>query len=138
MSELLPILHPAMSLCGICPDPGHCCQSFQLIAPSPETTGERSFWESSWREDALAFAQNELGLPFEPSAIAERFAHDPEPYVTVLYSCPKLQADGLCGIYEDRPNLCRRYVPGSDSICAMKGIVSTPYHGDSTSEVAKD
>jgi uncharacterized protein len=35
--------------------------------------------------------------------------------------CPHLNQDGLCSIYEDRPEVCRGYMP--DEIC---GMVSAP------------
>jgi Fe-S-cluster containining protein len=31
--------------------------------------------------------------------------------------CTALQSDGRCSIYEDRPDLCRRYRPGQDGLC---------------------
>lgn len=35
-----------------------------------------------------------------------------------MFSCPMLRADGRCGVYEQRPDVCRKYEPGTDRMCA--------------------
>lgn len=34
-----------------------------------------------------------------------------------LFSCTKLLANGRCGIYAQRPELCKSYAPGNDMLC---------------------
>ena len=38
------------------------------------------------------------------------------------FSCPRLTEEGTCGGYENRPNLCRIFVPGYHQPCAMNSI----------------
>lgn len=125
MSSLLPILnsHGAPgTLCSICPDPGKCCRNFLL---SRNNGDQLTFWAETWREDAHA----ELDLrklPFridriESTSITASFRE----YVTLRYSCGHLTADGRCGIYEDRPDTCRLYTPGTSDLCAFGELLKS-------------
>jgi Fe-S-cluster containining protein len=117
-NTLLPILRenaPLMSLCSICPKPGACCSNFMLYGDGASPT----FWKDSWQEDAIADLEAK-GLPFYPARIVQEFTSaDGRVYVTVEYDCPELEDDGRCGIYADRPSLCRRYMPLSDQLCIL-------------------
>jgi Fe-S-cluster containining protein len=59
--------------------------------------------------EAAEHAALRYGLPFVP-------AHQ-HPDGRWDWSCTQLQKDGRCGIYEDRPQLCRTYAAGSDPLC---------------------
>lgn len=42
-------------------------------------------------------------------------------YLQLECRCTALQSDGLCGIYEERPLVCRMFVPGSaDCLATVK------------------
>jgi Fe-S-cluster containining protein len=114
----LPVLQSSVSqmqLCGICPDPGRCCRKMVLSSGAQALT----YWKDGW-EDAARADMQRRGLPFEPLAIAEEYA-DSEgiAYVSVFMTCPELLPNGRCGIYEDRPRVCRSYVPASDRLCVF-------------------
>lgn len=124
-STLLPVLqqnHPNMSLCSICPKPGHCCHGFVLQGESNSAVSTE--WEDSWREDALARMRNN-DLPFLPFEMCDGLSKDENgrEYGWVRLTCPKL-INGRCSIYETRPTVCRTYVPGESGICVFHGIVS--------------
>lgn len=98
---------PQMTLCSICPKPGHCCKSFTLFTLD-ET--EVTFWRDGFEEQAKEYA------PFVPTIQAEYVSKETgEPYVSVRWSCPHLTGQGRCGIYETRPVICRRFLPGDKS-----------------------
>lgn len=50
-----------------------------------------------------------LSLPFLPL--------DMSPEGEWRFWCPKLDANGRCGIYDDRPAACRNYEPQTDGLC---------------------
>jgi Fe-S-cluster containining protein len=107
-----------MNLCQMCPKPGSCCRGFVLS----DDDGDITFWKSSWREDTVK-AMEKWGLPFRPAEINEEFVEgDGDPYVTVKLDCPKLSSDGRCTIYNERPEACRNFVPGSDTLCVFEEI----------------
>ena len=111
----LPILRTEATqvFCEICPEPGHCCKGF-------------TFQKSFWKDEGLDAAQQVLtegDVPF----IIERWAgydwttKEGRAYDWVVCSCPKLEEDGRCGIYLDRPGTCRNYAAGSDPLCVFSG-----------------
>lgn len=118
-TALLPIIQAApMSLCSICAEPGACCQNVNLHVKGESIT----FWEVSWRSDSKR-EMRERGLPFFASSVRSRHKdEDGSDYVTLWFDCPKLQPDGRCGIYADRPRLCRTYLPGQDDLCVMTNM----------------
>jgi Fe-S-cluster containining protein len=121
MSELLPILHPAMQLCSICPSLSACCKGLMLNYPNDDGVRvHESFWIENWQQDAQKWV-DDRGLDFKASSIAETFHDDASgrDYVTVSYDCPNLTAAGRCGIYETRPKLCRIFVPGTNELCVF-------------------
>lgn len=130
MSTLLPILYsqpPQMSLCSICPEPGRCCKQVCLPSAPP-------FWKSSWKEDARAWlTDNEL--PFAPHSIGTtHIADNGDEYVVIWFGCHNLTAQGLCGIYETRPDTCRTFVPGSDALCVFHEDAPLAFQGFPRSE----
>ena len=108
---------PQMTLCGMCPKPGHCCKNIYL---TKQSNGEPpTYWADTWEEDARA-RMTEYGYPFLPGRIVHTYTSDEgREYVTINYDCPKLTDAGLCSIYEDRPKLCRQFVPESSPLCVF-------------------
>lgn len=114
MSALLPILHPAMALCGICPEPGHCCKDFILEG----AIGVITFWADSWREDAEQYLR-ENNLPYRVHrAEGSYWTASFQEFTRVRFSCEHL-SNGRCGIYERRPEICRKFLPGSSTLCVF-------------------
>lgn len=110
------------SLCDSCSKPGACCNDMVLFGARWPGTA----WADSWREDALGHIDNAIpGHPFIPLRleIVEGDCRDPaagdRDYGKVHWACTKLTPEGRCGIYEDRPQLCRDYAAGSDRLCVM-------------------
>jgi Fe-S-cluster containining protein len=112
---------PVMALCSLCPEPGHCCKKFAL-----------SLGGYSKREDWVGQARQELrdrGLPFQPLTIQRDYAVEDQnspdfrsERVTLYFYCPKLSKDGRCTIYPFRPDVCRVFVPASDTLCVFHGL----------------
>ena len=90
-----------MSLCDTCMKPGACCQRLFLTGAGGEAEAPKSF------EAAEHFAMRS-GLPFRPLYQTEAAWH---------WWCTALGSDGRCTIYENRPQLCRDFKPGSDPLC---------------------
>jgi Fe-S-cluster containining protein len=116
----LPVLlenTPIMPLCAVCSDPGRCCLRFGYGFQKDEPV---TFWKESWERDAWEFPQRKK-LPYVPTGINGEWTDDESgrEYVSLWYSCPKLGADGRCTIYAERPQACRRFAPGSSSICVL-------------------
>lgn len=95
-----------MSLCDACLKPGHCCKAMHV------TGGSR---EHGFMQEPMSFQTGEHvamrhGLPFRPLEQGEDGAW-------LSWWCTNLRDDGRCSDYENRPDLCRRYVAGSDRLC---------------------
>lgn len=121
MSTALVILNniPAMSACSFCPKPGMCCSGFPLASRK----GELTFWAADPIKDAKKMLLS-WNLPFNPTKIRATYSNKRGwKYVTLLYSCPKLKEDGRCGIYEFRPDVCRRFIPGQGEICYFDKLI---------------
>ncbi len=58
------------------------------------------------------------GFPFKVVE-EERGVHDGKPFYAYLFGCPELKADGRCGIYRKRPQVCRDFKAGSGPLCVM-------------------
>ena len=102
-----------MSLCDKCFAPGACCKNLFLSRGSEPRTvwlGSRDYIIGQLRRD---------GLPFEPAEPRGRWIDEASgsAYGAFTYSCPKLEANGRCGDYENRPDVCSGYVPRSDALC---------------------
>ena len=99
------------SLCENCGDPGRCCKDIKLT--------RKAFGGITKLECLVILATIEhpdphmlnTGLPFLPEYVGED-----EQW---RFSCPRLREDGRCGDYENRPNLCRTFVPGAHHPCVM-------------------
>jgi Fe-S-cluster containining protein len=95
-----------MSLCDTCRSPGVCCRSITLIGG--EGQGYERFRLGMTEEEAAHLCVA-YGFPFVP------YTTDAEGYV--LFTCPELDDDGRCKIYENRPSPCRNFEPGSSPLC---------------------
>jgi Fe-S-cluster containining protein len=103
------------SLCDRCYAPGQCCKGFTLFTPEGE---ERTFWVEG--DDTVEDYLGEHELPFTPELL-EEFA-DPETgrkYGSYRFSCAKLDGDGRCSIYDDRPEICRNFEPAGGSLLCV-------------------
>lgn len=117
MTRVIPIVESSKwesEICGRCVSPGRCCTGFNL---SDADGNSRTFWDDET-------PQIWDGLPFKPKERWGQWTVESGPDVGRTYSawrwtCTKVGADGKCTIYEDRPDLCRRFEPLSDQLCAM-------------------
>lgn len=109
-----------MSLCDVCTRPGRCCSGFVLNASwandvtALEALAGLASCDPLNRDDrAPAY-----GLPFLP------LYKDPKGWWR--FWCPNLGRDGRCGDYENRPQVCRDFVPESgDALCALNANAIT-------------
>ncbi len=86
----LPILSENGSLCEQCV--ALCCRYFAFQIDKPTT--KRDFEDMRWyllHEDSLIFVE------------------DGEWYIQINRKCRALLPDNRCGIYENRPSICREY-----------------------------
>ncbi len=83
-------LRPDESLCSYCG--AKCCRYFALAIDTP--TDREDFDYIRWY------------LLHERAAV---FVEDDSWYLLVQTRCRQLRDDGLCGIYETRPQICRDY-----------------------------
>lgn len=91
------------TMCDSCMSPGACCKRLFL------TGGRLGFrFEQPMTREVAEHEAMRQGLPFVPA--------DSENGIW-RWTCPALQDDGRCGIYESRPEVCRRYEPGRDPLC---------------------
>ena len=103
---------PQMSLCQVCPEPGHCCREIVLYEDGGFVPFK--YKRETWQADAAADMERQ-DFPFVPVTIEEDLG---DGMVSVKFTCPKL-LDGRCMIYASRPQLCRDYVPGGGGICVF-------------------
>jgi Fe-S-cluster containining protein len=101
-----------MSLCDRCFSPGACCKDIPLITPGLaklDTVEEANDFISTIREAEWGDPTTAPEMPFKAKFKDENGVW--------RWSCPALQRDGRCGIYESRPHVCRKFEPASDAIC---------------------
>ncbi len=84
-------LAPGESLCDHCT--GKCCRYFALPIPRAPTTWD-DFDEIRWY---LAHGQTMI------------YVEEGTWYLLVMTRCTYLAPDNRCGIYHDRPKICREY-----------------------------
>lgn len=94
------------TLCDVCLEPGACCKRLHLTGFSEDPLRQPQLPMSHERAEHFAMS---AGLPFRPLEQNERGVW--------LWECTALLPNGRCSIYEDRPELCRAYKPGSDPLC---------------------
>ncbi len=83
-------LRPGENLCMHCT--AKCCQYFAL--PLEEPTELEDYEHMRW---------------FLLHDRASIFTDDEDWYLMVHTTCKKLRPDNMCGIYETRPQICRKY-----------------------------
>jgi Fe-S-cluster containining protein len=83
-------LKPGEILCSYCT--AKCCRYFALAIDTPTT----------WND----FDHMRWYMMHGPVSI---FVEDGTWYLMIHHDCQHLQADNLCGIYHDRPRICRSY-----------------------------
>jgi Fe-S-cluster containining protein len=102
---------------------GHCCRWFTLGASPPELGNRLRLARAISSEFPPIFADLDLGAsPEDLETISECFTYggyskDPPDDIGMehsaepahWYGCHKLQDNGDCGIYDRRPQLCRRF-----------------------------
>lgn len=103
-----------MLLCSVCPAPGSCCKHFNLLL------GETHAF-TTWKDEGIAAAIAEVsarGLPYTVDEICNEYvAEGGRVYVSWWFSCDKVTPEGRCSIYNERPNVCRIFLPGTNELC---------------------
>lgn len=98
------------SLCDRCYAPGACCREMGLHSHDlriPRGDTEHYMLISSERKANILM--DVLNLPFRFKENKSRGG--------AVFICPRLQLDGRCGDYENRPDVCRIFEPASDILC---------------------
>src|ERR1700730_13625623 len=118
MSEFIILAQdrPEMTLCSICPDPGHCCRNFDSTLV---------YWDDADPEEVKRYMEFVAGepMPWIPLGPGPRkFDQQGRKYSHWKFDCPKLDAHGRCTIYASRPRACRSLVPGSVGVCVFSKI----------------
>lgn len=89
-------------------DCGACCRCFPIFA-----TEEDAGQEPKIKEE---------GIQVKKFSKSDRVAYQLYP-LPFLEACPFLKEDKLCRVYETRPEVCRKFEPGSDQcIEARRGL----------------
>ncbi|WP_368855573.1 YkgJ family cysteine cluster protein [Sphingomonas glacialis] len=87
--------------------PGACCKRLNLSGGPAMPSG--GFIDSPMSFERAEHVAMQFGLPFRPSS--QRIDG------TWEWTCDQLTDAGRCGIYDDRPRLCRAFKPGADPLC---------------------
>ena len=99
------------SLCDTCKVPGACCRSMVLL----DQQGKPLLFPVG-REPDLASAK--VPSQFRPVSSQEAIHPDTgETGIQYEFSCSALGPDGRCTIYDQRPDICRKFEAGSDPTC---------------------
>ena len=83
----------------VCLECNYCCKNAFETQPFPESdkpAGNFNFFNTVIKQD-----DHIKLVEIDPTSNHE--------YLKVVFSCPKLQDNGKCSIYEDRPMTCRDY-----------------------------
>ena len=99
-------------ICQRCVTPGHCCTGFNLSNSEHPLV----FWDDEPIPDKPPFVPTQRWGQWT----AESGADAGRTYSAWDWRCTLLRSDGRCGDYENRPQLCRDYVPLTDHLCIMK------------------
>lgn len=93
---------------------GACCEKLILWVngrpwPATEDPAEAQQMIDNYADGAL---------PFELLAHGQTtYDNKPTGEHAWYLRCKMVRSDGLCGIYEQRPEVCRSFVPGKDPLC---------------------
>ena len=83
-----------------CTDCGACCQCFPIFASEDDAAKEPKIQEEGIRVDNFLRKSNLVAYRIYP--------------LPFLETCAFLKEDKLCRIYDTRPEVCRKFQPGSD------------------------
>ena len=98
-------------LCEACLSPGHCCKKIHLS----DTTGALYI---EGEQDPVEVVTRKIGQHwFKPLEECHSLEVEGVRRVDYLWECTALGPDGRCTVYENRPQLCRDYVAGTDRLC---------------------
>lgn len=111
-----------------CPSIGACCRRLALWSsgqawPNTEDPVEAQKQIDTW---------GETGLPFEIIERADEYGGltgEPTGFKVWLVGCKMVMSDGMCGIYEHRPKLCRDFRPGADPLCVKHPLHHQNWYG---------
>jgi len=106
-----------MVLCDICPDPGLCCRNFDSTL---------TYWDDAQPEEVQQYIDflNGGPMPWIPRGPGtKKFESGGRQYSHWKFDCRKLDSNGRCTIYADRPRACRTFIPGATEICAFHKIL---------------
>ena len=109
-------LIPKVDCIRDCPDLGHCCKRFVLNPTSLPPFNERRSIKGIWRK------LRQFKLPFKPLELSGiNGSGGKTGKMDWWFTCPILGKDGKCGDYENRPQVCKSFVPGGgDALCLIK------------------
>lgn len=105
-------------LCETCRKPGSCCKNFALVS---------RFTKDNWKSEAESLLATHKIDYFKPVRVRPNPTTQNPDAVSVYFDCERLGLDGRCTNYNERPETCRVFEPGSDPLCAeyqhtLKGI----------------
>ena len=106
-----------MSICTTsCRSKGNCCRGFEL-----NFEVSKNNWYNEAKENLKRY-NLEFLYPIRPG-LKDYWRGK----VRVQFGCSRLNKDGLCSDYENRPDLCKTYMPQQDPLCCeyihtLKGI----------------
>jgi Fe-S-cluster containining protein len=113
-----------MSACDTCPVPGHCCRWMYLNGgafPRGDTVEEA---QASIDEHNAYMADK---VAANPISMKPLFKNSNAGWVVW---CPNLnQKTGRCMDYENRPDLCKDFEPGSAPLCILHVPIWEPKEG---------
>ncbi|MCK5607556.1 YkgJ family cysteine cluster protein [Candidatus Pacearchaeota archaeon] len=109
-------LIPKVDCMRDCPDLGHCCKRFVLTTFSFPPFDEGRSLKGVRRK------LRQFKLPFEVLELsADNNSNQKTAKKVWWFTCPVLGKDGRCGDYENRPRVCKSFVPGGgDELCLIK------------------
>jgi uncharacterized protein len=84
---------PALDPSVVCPPCGKCCRYVSVGIESPSSVG---------RVSTIIYLLYHRTL-------SVYLSHDGQWFLLVPTECENLRPNGLCGVYEDRPFICREY-----------------------------
>ena len=84
---------------------GHCCKEFELpLSPTELKDRADKIRDGEQIRDMVIYVGEKVGSSTK----------NPESSLRHYYGCKNLQTDGNCGIYSDRPEMCRDYPYGRE------------------------
>ncbi|MEX3764487.1 YkgJ family cysteine cluster protein [Paraburkholderia phenoliruptrix] len=95
--------------CDQCRKPGACCKGFVL---------NKAFSKENWRQEATELLERH-DMSFIRPVRPVLNIDECDWRTVVVFDCDRLDANGRCSKYEDRPQLCHDYEPGQDGLCVM-------------------